>query len=144
MGKSMCYLGKQRAAKQWAMDRMRVAYLAGDTKYEIRQAFMRGDYGEEVKNYSQATFDKWWRELESDWGSELNSKKDVIKAQIYAKYNDIYKKALKKDNLKMAKETLDSIVKMTGVNAPDTQVNIQNNDGNVTIDFGFGQDENKV
>ena len=144
MGKSMCYLGKQRAAKQWAMDRMRVDYLAGDNKYEIRQAFMQGKYGEEVKNYSQVTFDKWWRELESDWGSELNAKKDVIKAQIYAKYNDIYKKALKKDNLKMAKETLDSIVKMTGVNAPDTQVNIQNNDGNLTIDFGFGQDENKV
>ena len=140
MGKSMCYLGRQRAAKEEAMERMRYDYLAGDTKYDIRQAFMRGDYGYDVKDYSNSTFNKWWKELESDWGEELNVKKDVIKAQIFAKYNDIYKKSLKKDNLKMAKETLDSIVKMTGVGQPDTQVNIQNNGDNIKIEFGFNED----
>jgi hypothetical protein len=136
----MFELARKRSIKEKAMDQMRLDYLAGDTKWEIKQAFKRGDYGWECQEYTDKTFNAWWRELESDWGEELNAKKDIIKAQIYSKYNDIYKKALKKDNLKIAKETLDSIVKMTGVGQADTQVNIQNN-GEISIDFGFDNDD---
>lgn len=68
--------------------------------------------------------------------------KDNAKTIIYGQYLNLYKEMMEEGNLIGAKQVLDSLTKLMGLDKPDNQTNVQinnNNDGTLSINFGFSE-----
>lgn len=118
--------------------------IKGMTKYQIKQKFLKGGYPntENLSNLNVA-FSRMWNDMEGYFYLDIESSKEALRGKLFQQYSDLYKQARDKEQLKTAKDVLDSIAKLTGAAAPDNQTNIQVNADKegITINFGFNDDK---
>lgn len=106
--------------------------IRGKQKYQIREKFMNGDYNN--KALTNASFCGYWNDMILLFAEEFEKNKEDLKSKFIARYLYLYEMNITKGKFKEAKEVLDSIAKMTGVNEPDeVKIDFEN----FTIDFGL-------
>ena len=114
--------------------------LKGVPKYEIKQKFIKGDYGDSLKKdnvkYRADKFYEYWVKMQEEFADELNEPKELIKATLLAKYNSLYKKSLEKEDLKNAKAILDSLKSLVIDDNKKISLETDNN-SKINISFGF-------
>jgi len=113
--------------------------IRGKQKYQIREKFVDGKYDNSSK--SDRSFYEYWNVMIDKFAEEFEENKKQLKSKFVARYLYLYEKMIDKNDLKGAREVLDSLKKMTGMDEPlEADININ---GELIVDFGLG-DETEV
>lgn len=127
---------KIKAILTSVLEQMLFDSLNGMSKFQIKQKFVSGGYGDSLKKddarYRESKFYEYWNKMNERFAEEIAESRESLKASFFAKYQKLYEQAVKEKDLKNAKLILDSIVKLTGVAEPEKK-EIKIND--VDIDF---------
>lgn len=112
--------------------------INGKSKSDILLKAQNGLYENQKKGvtYQRATeyYNAALSRLEVDEPDKNNARQIL-----YGMYLNIYREQMEEGNLVGAKQTLDSLTKLMGLDKPDSQTNVQinSNDNKVEIKFGF-------
>lgn len=135
MAISKTYNGKnehQVQEKRRVLEAMYFDVIHGKQKYQIREKFTSQGYNN--KTHSDRQFFTYWNAMIDMFAEEFEKNKEDLKSKFIARYLYLYEMNVSKGKFKEAKEVLDSIAKMTGVNEPDeVKIDFEN----FTIDFGL-------
>jgi len=113
--------------------------IRGKQKYQIREKFVDGKYDNSSK--SDRSFYEYWNVMIDKFAEEFEENNKQLKSKFVARYLYLYEKMIDKNDLKGAREVLDSLKKMTGMDEPlEADININ---GELIVDFGLG-DETEV
>ena len=113
--------------------------IRGKQKYQIREKFVDGKY--DNSSTSDRSFYEYWNVMIDKFAEEFEENKKQLKSKFVARYLYLYEKMIDKNDLKGAREVLDSLKKMTGMDEP-IEANIDLS-GELIVDFGLG-DENSI
>lgn len=126
------------AEKKRVIEAMYYDCIHGKQKYQIREKFVDGKYDNKV--CSDRSFYEYWNVMIDKFAEEFEENKKQLKSKFVARYLYLYEKMIDKNDLKGAREVLDSLKKMTGMDEPlEADININ---GELIVDFGL--DEAKV
>ncbi len=107
--------------------------IRGKQKYQIREKFVEGKYDNSSK--SDRSFYEYWNVMIDKFAEEFEENKKQLKSKFVARYLYLYEKMIDKNDLKGAREILDSLKKMTGMDEPiEADININ---GELIVDFGL-------
>ena len=107
--------------------------IRGKQKYQIREKFVDGKYDNKV--CSDRSFYEYWNNMIDKFAEEFEENKKQLKSKFIARYLYLYEKMIDKNDLKAAREVLDSLKKMTGMDEPlEADINLN---GELTVDFGI-------
>lgn len=110
--------------------------IRGKQKYQIREKFVDGKYDNSSK--SDRSFYEYWNVMIDKFAEEFEENKKQLKSKFVARYLYLYEKMIDKNDLKGAREVLDSLKKMTGMDEPlEADININ---GELIVDFGLGDE----
>jgi hypothetical protein len=113
--------------------------IRGKQKYQIREKFVEGKYDNSSK--SDRSFYEYWSVMIDKFAEEFEENKKQLKSKFVARYLYLYEKMIDKNDLKGAREVLDSLKKMTGMDEPlEADININ---GELIVDFGI-ENENSI
>lgn len=113
--------------------------IRGKQKYQIREKFVDGKYDNKV--CGDRSFYEYWQSMIDKFAEEFEENKKQLKSKFVARYLYLYEKMIDKNDLKAAREVLDSLKKMTGMDEPlEADININ---GELVVDFGI-DDENSI
>lgn len=136
MAISKTYNGKnehQVQEKRRVLEAMYFDVIHGKQKYQIREKFTSQGY--ENKTHSDRQFFTYWNDMMDLFAEEFEKNREDLKSKFLARYLFLYEKAVDKNDMKGAKDILDSIVKLTGADEPIRQEIDVN--GGFVIDFGL-------
>lgn len=115
---------------------------------EIRQQFKDGKTFSDVKqylvdtyNYAPHTAENMISEARKVIKEYYKKDAEYFAEDFYSKYNYLYQKSLKTDNIRAAKDILDSMVKLTGAGDFNKQKVEFDGTQPVNITFGFNNKE---
>lgn len=118
--------------KRRVIEAMYFDVIHGKQKYQIREKYTSQGYNN--KTHSDRQFYEYWNAMMDLFAEEFEKNKEDLKSKFIARYLYLYEMNVSKGKFKEAKEVLDSIAKMTGVNEPDeVKIDFEN----FTIDFGL-------
>ena len=121
------------AEKRRVIEAMYNDVIRGKQKYQIREKFTDGGYDNSTK--SDRSFFDYWNGMMDLFAEEFEENKKQLKSKFISRYMYLYEKCVEAGKLKEAREVLDSLKKMTGMDEPIEQdINIQ---GGFVIDFGL-------
>lgn len=107
--------------------------IRGKQKYQIREKFVEGKYDNKV--CSDRSFYEYWNNMIDKFAEEFEENKKQLKSKFVARYLYLYEKMIDKNDLKAAREVLDSLKKMTGMDEPlEADINLN---GELIVDFGI-------
>ena len=111
--------------------------IRGKQKYQIREKFVEGKYDNSSK--SDRSFYDYWNVMIDKFAEEFEENKKQLKSKFIARYLYLYEQMINKNDLKGAREVLDSLKKMTGMDEPiEADININ---GELVVDFGLDETE---
>jgi hypothetical protein len=113
--------------------------IRGKQKYQVREKFTSQGYDENI--CGERTFFSYWNDMMDKFAEEFEENKKQLKSKFISRYLFLYEKMIEKNDLKGAREVLDSLKKMTGMDEP-IEANIDLS-GELIVDFGLG-DETEV
>lgn len=113
--------------------------IRGKQKYQIREKFTSGKYDNISK--SDRSFFSYWNDMMAKFAEEFEENKQQLKSKFVSRYLFLYEKLIEKNDFKGAKDVLDSLKKMTGMDEP-FEANIDLS-GELIVDFGLG-DETEI
>lgn len=123
------------------LDEMYCDFANGLLESEIKKKLISGLYpsqnGVTMKQRNAYDYiDAVKKRITADYEEHIKT----IRESLYLNYMTIYQEALANGDRFNAKNTLDSIAKLTGANQdkPTTAVQINNAESGLTINFGFG------
>lgn len=121
------------AEKKRVIEAMYNDCIRGKQKYQIREKFVDGKYDNSSK--SDRSFFTYWNEMIDKFAEEFEENKKQLKSKFIARYLYLYEKMIDKNDLKAAREVLDSLKKMTGMDEPlEADINLN---GELIVDFGI-------
>ncbi len=124
------------AEKKRVIEAMYNDCIRGKQKYQIREKFVNGEYNN--KSQSDRSFFDYWNNMMDKFAEEFEENKKQLKSKFIARYLYLYEKMIDKNDLKGAREVLDSLKKMTGMDEPlEADININ---GELIVDFGLGDE----
>lgn len=107
--------------------------IRGKIKHQIREKFVKQKYDNET--CSDRQFYTYWNCMLDKFAEEFEDHKEKLKDKFIARYMYLYEKAVEEKKYKEAREVLDSLKKMTGMDEPiEADININ---GGFVIDFGL-------
>ena len=121
------------AEKRRIIEAMYNDCIRGKQKYQSREKFTDGGYDNEVK--SDRSFFESWNGMMDKFAEEFEENRENLKSKFVSRYLFLYEKCVDKKDYKGAREILDSLKRMTGMDDP-IQAEIDVNGGFV-IDFGL-------
>ena len=121
------------AEKKRVIEAMYQDCIRGKQKYQIKGKFLDGGYDNSA--LSERSFDTYWNEMIDKFAEEFEEHREKLKSKFLARYLFLYEKFIDEKNYKGAREVLDSLKRMTGMDDP-IQAEIDVNGGFV-IDFGL-------
>lgn len=121
------------AEKRRVIEAMYNDCIRGKQKYQIMEKFVNGKYDNAAK--SDRTFRDYWNEMIDKFAEEFEENREKLKSKFLSRYLFLYEKCIEKNDFKGAREILDSLKKMTGMDDP-IQAEIDVNGGFI-IDFGL-------
>ena len=127
------------AEKRRIINAMKDDCIRGKQKYEIREKFTDGKYNNDV--CSDRSFYEYWNDMIAKFGEEFESNREQLKSKFVSRYLFLYEKMIEKNDLKGAREVLDSLKRMTGMDDP-SKLDL-NMSGDIQIDFGFTNEKDK-
>ena len=101
---------------------------SGMAKVKIKQRYENGGYGTGCDD-----FERDYRVVIRCYAMNIENIADDERAKLYGRYQEIYRLALERGRIKDAREILDAMVKLSGVNKDG---GIEVGDGTITISFG--------
>lgn len=107
--------------------------IHGKQKYQIREKFVNQEY--DNSTHSERQFYDYWNTMIDKFAEEFEANREQLKTKFLARYLYLYEKMIDKNDFKGAREVLDSLKKMTGMDEP-IQQEIDIN-GELTVDFGL-------
>lgn len=134
------------AEKRRVIEAMYNDCIRGKQKYQIREKFTDGGYDNSTR--SDRSFFDYWNGMMDKFAEEFEDNREKLKSKFVSRYLFLYEKCVEKNDFKGAREILDSLKRMTGMDDP-IQAEIDVNGGFV-IDFGLdnivkdGEKEDKV
>ena len=127
------------AEKRRVINAMKDDCIRGKQKYEIREKFTDGKY--ENSSKSDRSFYEYWNDMIAKFGEEFEANREQLKSKFISRYLFLYEKMIEKNDLKGAREVLDSLKRMTGMDDP-SKLDL-NMSGDIQIDFGFTNEKDK-
>lgn len=121
------------AEKKRVIEAMYNDCIRGKQKYQIRDKFTNGEYDNSSKG--DRTFFTYWNNMIDKFAEEFEENKKQLKSKFISRYLFLYEKFVEEKNYKGAREVLDSLKKMTGMDEP-IEANIDLS-GELTVDFGL-------
>lgn len=121
------------AEKRRTLEAMYNDCIRGKQKFQIREKFHKGKYNN--KACSDRTFCTYWSEMIDKFAEEFEKNREDLKAKFLSRYLFLYEKLVENFRYKEAKDVLDSLKRMTGLDDP-IQAEIDVN-GSFVIDFGL-------
>lgn len=110
--------------------------IRGKQKYQIREKFTSGKYDNKIKG--DRTFFSYWNDMMVKFAEEFEENRQQLKSKFISRYLFLYEKLIEKNDFKGAKDVLDSLKKMTGMDEP-FEANIDLS-GELIVDFGLGDE----
>lgn len=111
--------------------------IRGKQKYQIREKFVEGKYDNSSK--SDRSFYDYWQSMIDKFAEEFEENKKQLKSKFIARYLYLYEQMIDKNDLKGAREVLDSLKKMTGMDEPiEADITLT---GDLVVDFGLDDAE---
>lgn len=107
--------------------------IRGKQKYQIKEKFLEGKY--DNKTDDERSFYMYWNDMIDKFAEEFEENREKLKSKFLSRYLFLYEKCIDKNDFKGAREILDSLKRMTGMDDP-IQAEIDVNGGFV-IDFGL-------
>jgi hypothetical protein len=124
------------AEKRRVIEAMYNDCIRGKQKYQIREKFTDGGYDNSSK--SDRSFFEYWNGMIDKFAEEFEENKKQLKSKFISRYLFLYEKFVEEKNYKGAREVLDSLKKMTGMDEP-IEANIDLS-GELIVDFGLGNE----
>lgn len=121
------------AEKRRVIEGMYNDCIRGKQKYQIKEKFLEGGY--DNSSDSERSFYGYWNEMVDKFAEEFEENREKLKSKFVARYLYLYEKMIDEKKFKEAREVLDSLKRMTGMDDP-IQAEIDVNGGFV-IDFGL-------
>lgn len=121
------------AEKRKVIEAMYADCIRGKQKFQIKEKFVDGEYDNSSR--SERSFAEYWNAMIDKFAEEFEEHREKLKSKFLARYMFLYEKCIDKNDYKGAREILDSLKKMTGMDDP-IQAEIDVNGGFV-IDFGL-------
>lgn len=121
------------AEKRRVIEAMYNDCIRGKQKYQIREKFVEGKYDNSSK--SDRSFYEYWNDMVDKFAEEFEENREKLKSKFVARYLFLYEQMINDKKYKEAREVLDSLKRMTGMDDP-IQAEIDVNGGFV-IDFGL-------
>lgn len=122
------------------LDEISCDVVNGKGKSEIMMKCRQGMYEHMSKGVSYNTASEYYNAVMSRLQLD-EVDKDNAKSVFYSMYLNMYEEAMSIGNHMVAKGILDSMVKLMGLDKPNSQTNIQVNSDNVKLSFGFNNSE---
>lgn len=123
----------QQHKKEDVIQLMYEDVIRGKIKHQIREKFVKQKYDNET--CSDRQFYTYWNNMLDKFAEEFEDHKEKLKDKFIARYMYLYEKAVEEKKYKEAREVLDSLKKMTGMDEPvEADINIS---GGFVIDFGL-------
>lgn len=137
-GKSMTAPGEEFERVERLLDEMVVDYINGKTRSDIFQKAKEGMYENQKKPMSKTTFNNYWLAVVSRLKYDRPDDIEHLKDFFYNALLNIYNEAIDANNLKDARDTISTMIKLTGVADAQQKVSIEKKDnGDINITFGF-------
>lgn len=113
----------------------------GISKSEILLKFQNGLYENQTKGVSLSTAEEYYKAILSRLQID-EPDKDNARQIFYSMYLQLYREQMEVGNTLGAKQTLDSMVKLMGLDKqnPSTAIQVNTNNDKVEINFGFNND----
>ena len=121
------------AEKKRVIEAMYNDCIRGKQKYQIREKFTNGE--DDNSSKGDRTFFTYWNNMIDKFAEEFEENKKQLKSKFISRYLFLYEKFVEEKNYKGAREVLDSLKKMTGMDEP-IEANIDLS-GELTVDFGL-------
>jgi hypothetical protein len=121
------------AEKKRVIEAMYNDCIRGKQKYQIREKFTNSEYNNSSKG--DRTFFSYWNDMMDKFAEEFEENKKQLKSKFISRYLFLYEKFVEEKNYQGAREVLDSLKKMTGMDEP-IEANIDLS-GELTVDFGL-------
>lgn len=101
-----------------------------------------GHYENQPKPVSYQTAERYLDAVKSRLSLDRNRDLEQVKDALYSQYLNLYRESMENGNHMLAKQVLDSLVKLYGIDKPTApQTAIQVNDGKVEIRFGLNSED---
>lgn len=126
----------QVAKKKRIIEAMYNDVIRGKQKYQIREKFTSQGYDNKI--CSDRSFYDYWNDMMDKFAEEFEENKKQLKSKFISRYLFLYEKFVEEKNYKGAREVLDSLKKMTGMDEP-LEANIDLS-GELIVDFGLGNE----
>lgn len=114
----------------------------GKSKTDIIEGLMSGEYDTPKKKLSKESAGIYYKRAIERLKENAALKEDEFLAILLSRYETILEDCMKANDRQNARQTLDSLVKLLGLNKSDkSQVEINKNDDKIVISFGFSKEE---
>lgn len=120
------------------LDEMTCDLVNGKAKSEIILKAQNGLYENQKKGVEYREASEYYKAILSRLQID-EPDKDNAKSAFYSMYLNIYREQLEEGNLMGAKATLDSMVKLMGLDKPTNAIQVNNSSDKVEIKFGFSE-----
>lgn len=116
----------------------------GVSRSQIIDKITQGVYSGMERPLAARTAANYYNAALDRFAVDCDVEAEKLRNMFYGRYEALLEEAVKKADLYNARNILDSMSRIFGIERkmPDTQVNIQNNSDSIKINFGFSQDTN--
>lgn len=114
---------------------------------DVRKRMLKGATAQDIKEYlaglgyNEGGAQGVLHEVYKDLKDYFDQNKAYFQQEFLAKYNYLYQQSLENNNIRTAKDIVDSMVKLTGAGDFNKQKVEFDGDAPVVISFGFDKDE---
>lgn len=114
---------------------------------DIRKRMLKGATGQDIKDYladlgyNEGGAQGVLHEVYTDLKDYFDKNKAYFQQEYLARYNYLYQQSIENNNLRTAKDILDSMVKLTGAGEFNKQKVEFDGDSPIVISFGFDKNE---
>lgn len=125
------------------IDQVYYDLVNGLTRSEVLKKLQDGLYEGQSRPIHYRTASDYVKAAQLRMHYDFEAEMDEIRADLYSKMIAVYNDAMQKNDRYNAIGALNSIMKLTGAEkkAPDTAIQINSDKENVTINFGFNNNE---
>ena len=114
---------------------------------DVRKRMLKGATAQDIKEYlaglgyNEGGAQGVLHEVYTDLKDYFDKNKAYFQQEYLARYNYLYQQSLENNNLRTAKDILDSMVKLTGAGEFNKQKVEFDGDSPIVISFGFDKNE---
>lgn len=114
--------------------------INGKSKSDILLKLENGLYEDQNKGLCHQKAEEYYRAILSRLKVD-EPDLDNAKSAFYSMYLNLYNEAMERGNTLVAKQVLDSMVKLMGIDKPSTAIQVNTGNEKVEINFGFPSDK---